>query len=242
MPELAHSAISLKEINEKLGRMRLPRIRPDQVHSVLAVIEKAKLVSAIQRSSPDNPTSVNYLRSVLQKAGVLPAQPDPVQKATPAEDEATKPVEENDRFSFHVYGGKAALSFEVDNTRSGFPTIALDAASATTPRQYNWKNKVRIQLTRSELPQVMAVLVGAMPRCEFKNHGPDNSKGFSMERQDGGKIFIKVFAKDEGVKAVPVEAADVYFICALFTRQLKQATPWLDATSILSIIRATQPR
>ena len=95
---------------------------------------------------------------------------------------------------------------QADLTRNEVHTIALDAATATGPKQYNWGKKVRLQLTRSELPIVTAVLLGVMKRCEFKNHGQDNSKGFSMERQDGGKVFIKVFAKDEGVKAVPVEA------------------------------------
>ncbi len=159
------------------------------------------------------------------------------------QDETAKPIQgqrPQDRASFHVYGGKAALCFEADLTRNEVHTIALDAATATGPKQYNWGKKVRLQLTRSELPIVTAVLLGVMKRCEFKNHGQDNSKGFSMERQDGGKVFIKVFAKDEGVKAVPVEAPDVFFVTSLFLRQLQANTPWMDAAGVAALIRATQ--
>lgn len=145
-----------------------------------------------------------------------------------------------DRASVHVYGGKAALCFEADITKGQVPTIALDAAMTTGPRQYDWAGKVRLQLTRAELPVVTAVLIGALQRCEFKNHGQDNSKGFSMERQEGGKVFIKVFAKDQGVRGVPVMAPDVFYVASLMMRQLRKANPWLDGTALMSLIRATQ--
>lgn len=149
-------------------------------------------------------------------------------------------VNPEDRESVHVYGGKAALCFESDVTKGDVPTIALDAATSTGPRQYDWNNKLRLQMTRAELPVVTAVLIGAMQRCEFKNHGQDNSKGFSMERQDGGKVFIKVFGKDQPVRAIPVMPADVFYVASLFMRQLLKGSPWLDATALMSMIRATQ--
>ena len=145
-----------------------------------------------------------------------------------------------DRMSVHVYGGKAALCFEADMTKGNVPTIALDAANSTGPRQYDWNGKIRIQLTRAELPVVLAVLIGSSQSCEFKNHGQDNSKGFSMARQEGGKVFIKVFGKDQGQRAVPVMPADVFYVASLFVRQLRKANPWLDSTSIMSMVRATQ--
>lgn len=149
-------------------------------------------------------------------------------------------INPEDRASVHVYGGKAALCFEADVTKGDVPTIALDAATSTGPRQYDWNGKIRLQMTRAELPVVTAVLIGSMQRCEFKNHGQDNSKGFSMERQDGGKVFIKVFGKDQPVRAIPVMPADVFYVASLFMRQLRKGNPWLDATALMSMIRATQ--
>lgn len=176
-----------------------------------------------------------------QHASNAPAMhtPMPESRSSSTSSQAeTARVAPEDRFSFHVYGGKAALSFEADMTRNDAYTIALDAASTTGPRTYDWKNKIRIQLTRAELPVVAAVLVGARAKCEFKNHGPENNKGFSMERQ-GEKVFIKVFGSNVPVKAVPVEAPDVFYVTTLVIRQLRKNAPWLDPTSITNLLFST---
>jgi hypothetical protein len=146
----------------------------------------------------------------------------------------------DDRVSMHVYGGKAALCFEADMTKQGVPTVALDGALSTAPRQYDWNSKVRLQMTKAELPVIAAVLVGVIPKCEFSSHGPENNKGFSMERQQGGKIFIKVFAKGEQVRSVPVSAPDVFYVTSLVFRQLQKSNPWLDTTALMSLVKATQ--
>ena len=145
-----------------------------------------------------------------------------------------------ERLSVHVYGGKAALCFEPDETRSGVPTIAVDAAHAVGEREYSWKEKLRIQFTTLELPQVVAVLVGSVPRCEFKGHGPGKNKGFSLENQ-GGHFFAKVFAPG-AVRAVPMPVEYAYPVAALFLRQLGLASPWLGSDAILSLVRATAPK
>ncbi|MFA5700688.1 MAG: hypothetical protein WC913_05370 [Desulfuromonas sp.] len=136
----------------------------------------------------------------------------------------------------HVYGGKAALCFEEDETRGGMHTVCLDAADATAPRQYNWKEKLRVQFTRDELLVVTAVLFGMLPRCEYKNHGPDNSKGFSIEDQ-GDKLFVKVFAKGVKMKAVPVNPEDAFFVAQICLHQLKKNAPWLDASEIMMTLQ-----
>lgn len=146
-----------------------------------------------------------------------------------------------DRLSHHVYGGKAALCFEADTTKSDVPTVALDAAPSAGPRQYNWADKIRVQLTRDELPVVAAVFLGFMPGCEFKNHGADNDKGFSMENQ-GARIFVRVFAKDQGVRAVPVEAADAYHVTALLMRQIRLCYPWLDGQAVALMLKSLAQR
>jgi len=142
------------------------------------------------------------------------------------------------RVSKHVYGGRAALCFETDETRHGVPTIAVDAAIACSVRDYDWPGKIRLQLTQGELPVVAAVLLGALPSCEFKSHGPNKDKGFSVEHQ-GNKVFVRVFAAGEPMRAVPMELSDVYQVSALFLRQLRHQSPWLDATGIMDLIRAT---
>jgi len=146
------------------------------------------------------------------------------------------------RVGVHVYGSKAALCFEADETRGAVPTVALDAASAIGPKQYDWGHKIRLQLTRNELPATLCVLVGYGPRAEFKNHGPANDKGFSIEHQ-GDKFFVRVWAKDQGVKAVPLSREDAFHVAGLFLRQLCLAAPWMTAGDHLQVAgRVFAPR
>lgn len=171
-------------------------------------------------------------------AGGYPSNNDSAPSGGPGDAQKMSP---EDRISMHVYGGKAALCFEADMTKQGVPTVALDAALSTAPRQYNWGGKVRLQMTKAELPVVAAVLLGVLPKCEFSSHGPENNKGFAMERQDGGKIYVKVFSKGEGVRGVPVMASDVFYVTSLVFRQLQKTNPWMDTMSLMGLIRATQP-
>lgn len=246
MSESSERQVTLREINAKLQAVGLDVLRPEQVKAVGTFTTRERFVQALE-VVPANTSALQFLKNILtritapnQEQAVDPDEADVT--ARQVQDENAKPIQgqrPQDRASFHVYGGKAALCFEADITRNDVHTIALDAASATGPKQYNWGKKVRLQMTRSELPIVTAVLLGVIPSCTFKNHGQDNSKGFSMERQ-GSKVFIKVFAKDEPVRAVPVEAADVFFVSSLFLRQLQANTPWMDAAGIAALIRATQ--
>lgn len=130
--------------------------------------------------------------------------------------------------------------FNADSTKAGAPTIALDAATSTGPKAYDWKQKIRIQLTKAELPVVAAVLLGARKKCEFKNHGQNNDKGFTMERQDRGKVFVSVFAKGMPARAVPVLGPDVMWVTALVLQQVQRNCPELDSMGVIALVRATQ--
>ena len=137
-----------------------------------------------------------------------------------------------------LYGGKAALCAVSDLTRQNEPTLRLEAAPATGPQTYDWKRKRSLQLTREELPVVAAVALGLLPRCAFKNHGPDNDKGFEVEHQ-GTHLFVRLFQKDAGVLALPVGPADSYHLAALCLRQLRRGAPWLSDLGALALLKAT---
>ncbi|WP_137887629.1 hypothetical protein [Pseudomonas sp. 2FE] len=248
--------LTLREINQLLTKHSFPPISREQLPAVLGAGDREKILRAV--SQLENAKASEYLRGVMVQAGItFPQQGDPAQDehygAQPADDEQPMPnnddamirqggnpgAGQDEREKFHVYGGKAALCFEVDSTRGGVPTVALDAASSTSPKKYDWGSKIRIQMTRAELPVVAAVLMGSRQRCEFKNHGPDSSKGFSMERQAGGKVFVKVFAKGVPIKAVPVDPADVFFVASLYVLQIHKACPWLDTAGTIALVQAT---
>lgn len=141
----------------------------------------------------------------------------------------------------HVYGAKGALCFEPDETRAGIHTICMDAADSTGTRQYDWSNKLRLQLTRDELLDVAAVLFGLIPSCEGKNHGEDNSKGFSLKNQSG-KLFMRVFAKGFKPKAIPIFPADAFYVAQMFLEQMRKNAPGLSANEILLTLQRVHAR
>ena len=146
-----------------------------------------------------------------------------------------------ERVQCRVYGGKAALCIETDVTRKNEPTLRLEAAPATGPRVYDWARKLTLQLTRAELPVVTATVLGLLPRCTYKNHGPEQNKGLEIEYQ-GSHLFVRLFQKDRGVLAVPVGPADSYALAALALRALRQGTPWLSDQGILMLLKLTVQR
>lgn len=180
------------------------------------------------------------------------------QAAPPRRQISTAPVLHSERqreyIGHHVYGRDTALYFEATRSKDmpdgeggiieGRPTINIEAAAAKNmdePRRgpapkgaslFDWDNKLIIQVSESELPVVAAVLLGKLPGCEFKHHGPAKDKGFSIQRQPNEKrLFMRIFAT--GVNhAVQVTGSDIYAIAALLLRQLQAAKPWMDAAML----------
>lgn len=146
-----------------------------------------------------------------------------------------------DRVQCRVYGGKAALCIEPDETRQGEPTLRIEAARATAPRKYDWRQKLSLQLTREELPVIAATVLGFLTHCEYKNHGPNQDKGLEIVHQ-GTHLFVRVFQKERGVVAVPVTAADSYALGALCLRQLRKTAPWLSDQGVMTLLKLTVQR
>jgi hypothetical protein len=148
------------------------------------------------------------------------------------------PVEE--RMSTHVYArNNAALCFQADVSKNGFKTIAVDGAKAAGSN-FDWQNKIRIQLTKAEIPAVLAVLAGYSQYCEFKNHGQASNKGFSMERQ-GEKVYMKIFEKSKPMIGVPIHPQDLFYVYSLVLKRMIDESPWLDGQTALQLVRDTQP-
>lgn len=148
--------------------------------------------------------------------------------------------DDRDYYSVHIYGGKSALCFQADTTRSGREgetnTVRLEAAPSSAPRQYNWSEKIAVQFTVKELPCVLAVFMGWMPSVTFKAHGPQQDKGFSMEHQEGGKMFVKVWQAKRAM-AVPLYAQDMYSVVALLLRQMAKNHGFMGVEGVLAVVR-----
>lgn len=239
---------TLAEFNQALTALQLRPVDKTGLDEILKTETRERLVKALNQAGTDQ-RALAYLNRFFGGNGALPrnqppAAPEPAAYASTNE---TGPAPEPEpaagsgeqrgaRLNKHVYGSKGALCFEPDETRGGTHTICLDAADATGPKQYNWGGKLRLQLTRDELLQFTAVLFGFLPKCEGKNHGEDNSKGFSLEDQ-GDKLFMRVFAKGHNIKAVPIFPEDAFYVAQLFLGQMKKNAPWLSASEILATLQ-----
>lgn len=176
-----------------------------------------------------------------------PPSPDLSNQPKPAETAAPRRKEERPRLNCHVYGQSAALCFEADQTRAGEPTVALDAALAKGQKQkdneraFDWASKIRLQLTRTELPVVLGVFLHILPGCEFKYHGEHRDKGFSVANQ-GDSFLVRVFAKEQPPRVVPIGPEDAVRVAALLMQQYRFSLgEWLSGTDIMLLLKAVLP-
>jgi len=72
-----------------------------------------------------------------------------------------------------VHGAKAALTFLADETRAGEPTVTVECAARLegAERIYAWGDKLRFQLTGTELQLLTCLLLGGVKELSFRNHG-----------------------------------------------------------------------
>jgi len=146
--------------------------------------------------------------------------------------------------SYSVYGKSAAIEFVCDETKKQrINTITLHAATAKSEdeRGYDWENKTIIQLQRSELLQVAAILLGLNDKGEFNQSGIHSSKSFSVEFQQE-KVFFMVMERGKPIRAVGLSPDDTYHVAGLVLKQLKQNSPWLTANEIIDLIELTVVR
>tara|TARA_R110000868_G_scaffold101750_9_gene280181 strand:+ start:8970 stop:9419 length:450 start_codon:yes stop_codon:yes gene_type:complete len=145
MSESTAGQLTLRDINAKLQGAGLDILRPEQIKSIGAYTTRERFVQALE-VVPANTSAVQFLRNIITRV-TAPNQESAADESASVrevQDETAKPIQgqrPQDRASFHVYGGKAALCFEADLTRNEVHTIALDAATATGPKQYNWGKK-----------------------------------------------------------------------------------------------------
>jgi hypothetical protein len=156
-----------------------------------------------------------------------------------SEDASNTDRSESEYENHHIYGKGSALCFSADQTRSkAAHTVRIEGASSNGPRDFNWSDKISLQFTIKELPFVLAVLMGWIPKVQFVAHGPANDKGVSLEVQEGPKIFVKIWQKDRGMRSVPVPQSEVFLVVDLFLKQMMRNSPRLTSDTILAMCKS----
>ena len=94
----------------------------------------------------------------------------------PTADSPAKVAPRNDLLQYDqakVYGAKAALTLVADQTRAGESTVTIECAARAdgAERAYAWGEKLRFQLTGTELQLLTCLLLGGIHELSFRNHG-----------------------------------------------------------------------
>lgn len=110
-------------------------------------------------------------------------------------------------YSIKVHGGKAAVEFKADTTRKGVKTIRIEAAQGAN-KQFNWADKISIQLTHTGLIDIISAFLFIRQVVELKHYGAKNDKSIKVEyqqdNQGAGRLFVQVFQSGKSMLGVPV--------------------------------------
>jgi hypothetical protein len=156
--------------------------------------------------------------------------------------------EDRDYRMLAAYGKRSALQFKPTGTRISdtrkfsSQTIMIEGAMRLDPnnprnRAYDWAQKISVQVTLSELPIVIGVLLGLAPSCQFSNHGRENDKAFNFELQENKHFFVSVMQGGKNAVGVQVPLVDAMQIGHLALSQYLQNFPGINSETALRNIQ-----
>lgn len=138
---------------------------------------------------------------------------------------------------FVAYGTSSAVQCEESKTKSGFHSLCFDIAHAKGQKEFDWKNKLSIQLTQNELPIFIAFCLGWINEVRFDLHGGDAKKWIEFIRQEK-HCFNKAGSAHHKMAATPIPYTDLALFGSLAISQYLQNFPCLDGNAALQAIGA----
>lgn len=176
----------------------------------LAEREQMRLFSALHKSRTD-------LQAKRYLAGLGFAKPE-------------KPVTPPPYYSFHVYGNKGAICFSEAQTRQHLrPTINVEGAliMGGSKTEFDWRNKLIVQLTPEEMFLVLAVMNGKLNQVQFAGHGVSHDKMLEIHLQQS-HYFVRLVQKGRSPVSVPMQAQHALNLTSLLYQQIKKNHPHLS--------------
>ncbi|AYV11553.1 MULTISPECIES: hypothetical protein [Shewanella] len=146
-------------------------------------------------------------------------------------------------FSLKCHGTKGAIELKPSITRKGqWHTVMLEGALAIpgSNRQFDWRNKLAVQITKSEICSVAAVLLGLRTSFEGNNHGPQKNKGMKITWQENrGKagVFVNLMEGGKPAIAVPITGYDSVMLAHMVCSQYVLNFPGLSVASFIETLK-----
>lgn len=144
--------------------------------------------------------------------------------------------------TIHVYSELTALSVQGLQTKDkrGF-TLQFEAARRlANSKHYDWENKLALQVSLRELPDVMACLLGYVEQVEFQYHGNRRDKGYRIRANtEKPGLLFELFSGSDGKFLVPALPADQFAVSALALTYFQRNYGGLSTESLLSILTSS---
>lgn len=148
------------------------------------------------------------------------------------------------RHGVHIYGKGAALKVELallpradkDDAEPAEYTLQIEGAKKAH-EGYDWSRKIIFQVTRRELPELAAFLLGyAGSGLRFTNHGKGHDKQLELKEQ-GHNLFVRLVAMSHPVVALPVAPHDLFAWGELALTALHLNRPHVSPEAQLQLLR-----
>lgn len=148
--------------------------------------------------------------------------------------------EEDQRNGFPVYGQTAALKFEKGFSEKGRPVLVVDGCNKSGDA-FDWGNKIILQLSDREVPELLCCVLGLTEEFEARNHGSKRNKSIHLVNQPKHqRIYVKLSRPEYSVK-VPMNPFAVFQLGTLALSVLADQTGF-DVQSCLAVLRGTAGR
>lgn len=141
---------------------------------------------------------------------------------------------------YKFYGARGALTLDADQTSDKFHTLSFDLArKLEASKQYDWANKARVQLTRAEMGDLLAVLQRARPEFKTAYHGTERNKSLIVRYQNDG-LYVQAGSGGAvtGLALTPAEALQVH---ALALSQYGKNFTGIDAMALMRLVHGQYP-
>lgn len=179
----------------------------------------------------------------MQAGHVQDRSPSPDQSVTRPEQQSgednDKPVRPDWFLQLNTYGGKYAFQLETSQTKDGWYTVNIESAPRENPKdpsnkRYLWNKKTVLQMTKSELPILTAVLLGLLPSARFDNHG-QNFKCLEVINQ-GKNFFFKTSGSGLIMHVARVPTVDAFLYGSMALTQYARNFNGLSTESAMDVI------
>ena len=137
--------------------------------------------------------------------------------------------------AYRVYASSAALCVCECVTKIDSKPTAMFETAKKESGAYEWKGKRSVMLTQGELPLVLAVFLGILPKVDIVGHGKKQEKWMTIEDQRH-QIYVKTTYRGESPRGVPVPSTSVAPIIAMLFRQFSANHPRLSDEILLQIV------